>query len=450
LGYFSYARPTVDFSDPALLVNAQILQKALGYRFILSEFTYNKKINYGNTFDISFKVKNEGSSPFYYDWPVEISLLNKTTKEKVWSSVLNDVKTSQWMPGENWDNVNGKYLTEPTTYEIDRTLTLDTNLPSDEYIIAISVLDPAGMMPSLRFATLNYFTGGRHPMGYIGVGKEISNYQINSSEFNNIYTDSTLSYQSINSSNIATNRDRLFLEVGHNYVFKSVYDSTLVMSNENINDVVFKMVPYIAGNQNQIWEVYNIQNGTEKYTNIRNKATGKTIDNNGNIVDAASLGAGAIPWQAWDFELSDDKKSVRLCHFLERWKWDVTFQTSFKGAFLTLNSSENNVTPFFYNRCNVNGVRDYSAYNYAEGHHFDFKPREIYNQNQVSSNLHTIYTGFGSIVFENTTGQNIDIYSVDGRLIKQFTSTSSYQSASIKKGVYIVKFNNEIHKVIVN
>ena len=195
LGYFSYARPTVDFSDPTLLVNAQILQKALGYRFILSEFTYNKKISYGNTFDISFKVKNEGSSPFYYDWPVEISLLNKTTKEKVWSSVLNDVKTSQWMPGENWDNVNGKYLTEPTTYEIDRTLTLDTNLPSDEYIIAISVLDPAGMMPSLRFATLNYFTGGRHPMGYIGVGKEISNYQIKPSEFNSIYTDKTLKYQ---------------------------------------------------------------------------------------------------------------------------------------------------------------------------------------------------------------------------------------------------------------
>ena len=51
-------------SQDALMKNAQTVQKALGYRYILSEFTYNKKIENGQAFNISFKVKNEGSSPF--------------------------------------------------------------------------------------------------------------------------------------------------------------------------------------------------------------------------------------------------------------------------------------------------------------------------------------------------------------------------------------------------
>ena len=76
-----------------------------------------------------------------------------------------------------------------------RTLTLDKNLAADEYIIAIAVLDPAGMVPSLRFATKNYCTGGVHQIGYIGVGKEISKYGIATSAFNNVYTDLTLHYE---------------------------------------------------------------------------------------------------------------------------------------------------------------------------------------------------------------------------------------------------------------
>lgn len=40
-----------------------------------------------------------------------------------------------------------------------------------EYILALAILDPAGNLPSVRFATTNYFRGGRHPIGWIGVGR---------------------------------------------------------------------------------------------------------------------------------------------------------------------------------------------------------------------------------------------------------------------------------------
>jgi len=194
LGYFSYARPEVDFSQEALLKNAQTIQKALGYRYILSEFTYIKRIESSKSFDISFKVRNEGSSPFYYDWPVEVMLLDKNTKKKVWGTVLDGVKITQWMPGEKWDDSAGKYTVAPTVHEVKRSLTLDKSVANGEYIIAIAVLDPAGMLPALRFANKNYFTGGVHPMGYVGVGKDITKYGIPTADFGNIYTDQTLYY----------------------------------------------------------------------------------------------------------------------------------------------------------------------------------------------------------------------------------------------------------------
>ena len=183
-----------NFNNSSFLVNAAQIQKIMGYRFLIKEFNYPTEIKKGTPFNISFKVQNTGSSPFYYDWPVEISLLDAETKEVVWSKVLDDVKISQWMPGDKWDKTKNKYTIEPENYAVNETLTVDNNLTSGKYIISIAVLDPAGMLPSLRFAARNYFNGGRHPMGYIGVDKSIDQYGISSKLFNDIAKDKTLRY----------------------------------------------------------------------------------------------------------------------------------------------------------------------------------------------------------------------------------------------------------------
>ena len=56
------------------------------------------------------------------------------------------------------------------------------------------MLDPAGMLPSLRFAAMNYFTGGRHPMGYVGVGADCDEYGLTNVKFDDIQSDKTLKY----------------------------------------------------------------------------------------------------------------------------------------------------------------------------------------------------------------------------------------------------------------
>ena len=77
---------------------------------------------------------------------------------------------------------------------MEETITLDTDLEAGNYIISVAVLDPAGMLPSLRFAAVNYFEGGRHPMGYIGVNSTPENFEIANDEFFDIQSDKTLHY----------------------------------------------------------------------------------------------------------------------------------------------------------------------------------------------------------------------------------------------------------------
>lgn len=183
-----------NFQDPVFQVNAALVQKTLGYRFVIKEFSYPTRIEKGKPFDVKLKVVNTGSSPFYYDWPVEIALLNASSHRKVWSTTLNDVHISQWMPGEDWDSANSCYRTPAKENEVTATLTLDEDLDPEKYIISVAVLDPAGMLPSLRFAAMNYFSGGRHPMGYIGVGADCDEYGLTNVRFDDIQSDKTLKY----------------------------------------------------------------------------------------------------------------------------------------------------------------------------------------------------------------------------------------------------------------
>ena len=37
-------------------------------------------------------------------------------------------------------------------------------------------------------------TGGRHPMGYVGINKTLEQYEINSSDFKSMYEDHSLKY----------------------------------------------------------------------------------------------------------------------------------------------------------------------------------------------------------------------------------------------------------------
>jgi hypothetical protein len=92
-----------------------------------------------------------------------------------------------WHTGRDYD-----IPAKPVT--IGGVLALPASLPTGRYILAVSILDPAGDLPSVRFATANYFTGGRHPMGWIGVGVDNPQPQLDERSFDDPAADKTLRY----------------------------------------------------------------------------------------------------------------------------------------------------------------------------------------------------------------------------------------------------------------
>ncbi|MSU58341.1 MAG: DUF4832 domain-containing protein [Pedosphaera sp.] len=177
-----------DWQRPAAKAAKQRLQKAFGYRFVLEEVNYPAQVTQGGTLEVAFTVRNVGSSPFYYNWPVELSLLDEQTHHPVWRETFAAVDIRQWLPGDrwmqfaDWDATRGHYVLDhgPARYEIPATanqvrghFNLPRNLRRGTYLLALAILDPGGMTPSCRFAIGNYFTGGRHPIGRIGVRKDV-------------------------------------------------------------------------------------------------------------------------------------------------------------------------------------------------------------------------------------------------------------------------------------
>jgi len=168
---------------------AQEIQETLGYRFVIEEARFSAQVAKGGELRVEFHVKNVGSAPFYYDWPVEVALLSPDTHQVVWRANFAQVDIRTWLPGDNWTPPSWRQSPEtkqeeafwpvaaecgwgrpPPSVLVQGVFTPD--VPRGRYLLAVAVLDPAGMQPSLRFATANYFADGRHPLGVVGIDGE--------------------------------------------------------------------------------------------------------------------------------------------------------------------------------------------------------------------------------------------------------------------------------------
>ncbi|HEX8613420.1 MAG TPA: DUF4832 domain-containing protein, partial [Telluria sp.] len=161
----------------AVSANAARMQKELGYRYVLNKATFSSQVQPGSNLDISFTAANKGSAPFYYSWPVKATLL-RADRSVAWSGRFN-VDIRSWVPGQS--------------YAVSQAFALPSGLVRGAYTLALSINDPAGDMPSLRFANQNYYTGGWTVLGKVGVGQAPTDQNLGS--FDPLKTDSTLHYK---------------------------------------------------------------------------------------------------------------------------------------------------------------------------------------------------------------------------------------------------------------
>lgn len=188
---------------------AEMIQKVFGYRYELNEVRFSL----ADSLTFSFDVTNTGSAPFYYDWPVEIALLDETSYEPVWKSTMKSADIREWLPGENWTDPQWKKVDGWSEFVVDlnwdpdaesswetppakNTLTekFSVEVPEGKYILSLAILDPAGNQPSLRLATANYLEGGRHPVGMVNTRKTKCTPLASDFKFDDPGADKTLSY----------------------------------------------------------------------------------------------------------------------------------------------------------------------------------------------------------------------------------------------------------------
>jgi len=191
------------------VAGAEEMQKAFGYRYVLNQVQFSLS----DSLWVSFDVTNTGSAPFYYKWPVEVALLNPVTLKPVWSSTFKNTDIRNWLPGDgwtdpewipsgnwsqyypntNWNNSKAiEWAIPPVVNKLEDQFKID--VPEGNYILSLAILDPAGNLPSIKFATSNYINGGRHPMGLISVGDNKCYPLPVDFQFNDLYQDSSLYY----------------------------------------------------------------------------------------------------------------------------------------------------------------------------------------------------------------------------------------------------------------
>jgi len=182
-----------DQNNPTAKAGAEQVQKVFGYRFVIDQVSYPRRVEKGQEFIVSFTGRNTGSAPFYYDWPIELSMLDEANNV-VWSAEFDNADIRTWMPGDKWEKSESAYSIPTEPFQVRGTFKLDDDISFDQYKLALAVLDPAGRLPSLRFAIKNYLNGGRHPIGYIGVESDIQLSELDSLSFDDPYMDKTLKY----------------------------------------------------------------------------------------------------------------------------------------------------------------------------------------------------------------------------------------------------------------
>jgi len=138
-------------TDPTFRQRGEELIRKLGYEYKLTRLTAPPSVKRDQKIEVTLEGVNEGVAPFYYQWPVELALLDGDGKPVVKARVPVDIRT--WQPGS-----------------FKLSAGLGANIAPGTYRLAIGIVDPWKGEPAISFANRLERSGGYTVLRSIEVG----------------------------------------------------------------------------------------------------------------------------------------------------------------------------------------------------------------------------------------------------------------------------------------
>ncbi|WP_042461027.1 DUF4832 domain-containing protein [Neobacillus dielmonensis] len=129
----------------------QFLSK-IGYHFKLDKVTHQEKVSTGDSLDIEMVWKNSGVAPFYFPWPLELSLTD--VKGKIVYKENTNIDIRKWLPGKN---------------SAQATITIPSSLDGGDYHLCAAIINPETQKPGIQLEMSGIRSDGRYDIGKIKI-----------------------------------------------------------------------------------------------------------------------------------------------------------------------------------------------------------------------------------------------------------------------------------------
>lgn len=142
--------PSHEEQGGELQANIDRFLKTIGYRFVITKESHEAEAEAGSLLNVMIDVSNRGVAPFYFLWPVELTLTDMNGQ--IVATAMPDIDIRKWLPGAHKGTAQ---------------LNIPEHLPSGEYTVNAAILDPESGKPGVEFANAGRRGDGRYALGSV-------------------------------------------------------------------------------------------------------------------------------------------------------------------------------------------------------------------------------------------------------------------------------------------
>ena len=121
--------------------NIDALLNIMGYNFVLESVTHDRNAKVGSKLNIKMQWNNKGVAPFYYKWPLELSLAD--SNGNIVAQTITSEDITKWLPGVT---------------KTEQSIDIPKNLKAGTYTLCVAIIDPSTGKPGIKLNIEGTFT----------------------------------------------------------------------------------------------------------------------------------------------------------------------------------------------------------------------------------------------------------------------------------------------------